>query len=297
MHRSSKKPVVSVAIIIGVLVLVAAGIALRRPILERWYLARLESGSEVDGQAVAWLASADPRRVVPRLVDAARRSVDGLPSDISELFDTIEWEPRDPNVRIPGTGRGAYPVFPAASQALIQVGEPAATPLADLLGEESDTLKFFGFYALLKIGPASVSAISALLRDDPSDGVRALAAECLEIVAEVHGGEPSKSAVPFLQAALSDATTGVRANAAQALGKYGPYGTPAVLDLVALAQEDDDATARFYAVRSLGRIGPTAEAAIPALEEMAVRDDDEDLKAAVAEALLKIRGGTPQSRR
>ncbi len=160
--------------------------------------------------------------------------------------------------------------------------------VVELFKEETKKLWWFAYYALVKIGPPAVPRLSLALKDKSED-IRKMAAECLEVIAELNGGEKSGAAVPFLREALADESQFVRRNVAQALGKFGPSASAAVPDLVARIEHDEDHHVRSYSARSLGRIGPDAKAAISVLKELE-RSGDDQLRKIAAEALVKIQG-------
>ncbi len=69
MKPRSKKAIVCLVIVASVVVLVVAGFALKRPILEQWFLWKLDSIIEPErGIAAAKLAQMRSTRAVPKLV-------------------------------------------------------------------------------------------------------------------------------------------------------------------------------------------------------------------------------------
>ena len=286
------KSLVWTLVVTGLVVIAVSVIALKQPALEWWYLSTIEAGDECEAERAAdRLASMGSAAVVPDLAGLARQYLDGLPSNYDEMRKAIEWEARDPDLRIPGVAGGAYPVFVLPLQALIGLGESAAPALVEFIRIEDLSYKFFGFYALIKMGPPSLPPVS-VLADDPDDEVRALFGRFGEIIAEVHGGSECKAAVPLLEEALCDESEEVRKRAAQALGKYGESGLRAVPALIERAEDDRGDSVQFCATRSLGRIGPVAKQALPALEKI-VAGEDQGLSGAAQEAIDKIRGRLP----
>jgi HEAT repeat protein len=78
------------------------------------------------------------------------------------------------------------------------------------------------------------------------------------------------AAVSAMVDRLKDKDSGVRGNAAEALGRIGPDAEDAVKPL-ARAVGDSDARVREVAAWALGKIGPASRDAVPALTQ-ALRD-------------------------
>ena len=144
----------------------------------------------------------------------------------------------------------------AASLRLIEVGEPAAPALAEVL----------------KTGDARFRKTAA---------------------ATLWGmGAKGRVAVPDLAACLADGDYEVRVGAAMALENMGPAAAPAVSALVR-ALKDREGIVRQRAAKALGAIGPAASQALPALADAARLDS---VRPAAEEAMTRIRTGAPASR-
>src|SRR5262249_56215418 len=78
-------------------------------------------------------------------------------------------------------------------------------------------------------------------------------------------------AVPALVAALEDAASRARGEAALSLGRLGREARPAIPAL-ARRLADDDPAVRAQAARALGKLGPLPEDVKKALQEAAARD-------------------------
>src|SRR5262249_29501425 len=100
-------------------------------------------------------------------------------------------------------------------------------------------------------------------------------------------GPIGKAALVELSSALKDAHAGTRAAAAEALGHIGPDAAPAQSALVG-ALRDADRFARRYAAFALGRIGPKAQAAVPDLAQVLTEDTQPEVRRAAAEALAQL---------
>ena len=73
MMTRNKRAVISVAIVAGIAVVVASGFTLTGPVIEQWYLWKLESEDEEERRtAVERLADMRSVRAVPRLLSMLR---------------------------------------------------------------------------------------------------------------------------------------------------------------------------------------------------------------------------------
>jgi HEAT repeat protein len=102
------------------------------------------------------------------------------------------------------------------------------------------------------------------------------------------GGQvsPDRGDISALVSSLKSSDSGVRFEAAQALGKLGPQAAGAVPALVRSLQ-DADPGVRFEAAHALSMIGPTAASAVRPLA-LALRDNDPGVGYAAAKALAEI---------
>jgi HEAT repeat protein len=100
-------------------------------------------------------------------------------------------------------------------------------------------------------------------------------------------------AVPALIKMLKDEDNGVRAVAADSLGRHGAKAKDAVPDLVDMLKDKRRGSerSRCSAAKALGAIGPEAKSAIPALVEL-LRNSDEDVRCA---AIAGLSGMGPAS--
>ena len=135
-------------------------------------------------------------------------------------------------------------------------------------------------------GPSSTEAIDALLRAlrDSSDDVRVAAMAALSTE-----GVPPEALVPGVHEALHDtAHADVREFAARVLGTFGASRGQSAVDALAEALSDPSSGVRATAAEGLGRVGPAAVSAVPALMTAASNADTRTRLAAV-EALGRVR--------
>jgi len=103
--------------------------------------------------------------------------------------------------------------------------------------------------------------------------VRIIAAQEIGKLAEVRKTY-GKEAVPYLLEACQDKDPGLRAAAAEALGKsYTGDDDKAVTLLTNLMKDDGEMKVRIGAIRGLGAMGPKAKAALPTMKEMMGKED------------------------
>jgi HEAT repeat protein len=84
----------------------------------------------------------------------------------------------------------------------------------------------------------------------------------------------AKDAVPYLVQCCKDKDAGLRAAAADALGKVDPPEDVKAVDLLAgMVKSDKDTTVRMAAARGLAAMGPAAKTAVPTLREVMSKED------------------------
>src|SRR5580658_5670804 len=103
--------------------------------------------------------------------------------------------------------------------------------------------------------------------------VRTIAAQEIGKLAEVRKTY-GKDAVPYLFEACQDKDPGLRAAAAEALGKsYTGDDDKAVTLLTNLMKDDGEMKVRVAATRGLGALGPKAKSALPTIKELMAKED------------------------
>ena len=95
--------------------------------------------------------------------------------------------------------------------------------------------------------------------------------------------EPVELAVQTLQAALTDSSLSVRAQAARALGRIGPNAAVAAPGLIALLKDEDE-TVRQAAIEAVGKVGGPTTAIVEALVDV-LQDASPLLRVAAARGL------------
>jgi HEAT repeat protein len=103
--------------------------------------------------------------------------------------------------------------------------------------------------------------------------VRTIAAEEIGKLAQVRKTY-GKEAVPYLIEACKDKNPGLRAAAAEALGKaYSDEDDKAVTLLTNMMKDDGDMKVRIGAIRGLGAMGPKATSAVSTIKELMAKED------------------------
>jgi HEAT repeat protein len=115
-------------------------------------------------------------------------------------------------------------------------------------------------------GPAVVPAL--LTRFSDMNGHH-----CHRVIAALPRlGPDAHAALPLLAKFVDDPDSGLRSEAALALGKFGPSAAPAVPSLMGLLLDGGEPEERAVAAKALGWIGPAASRAVPRLRAAARHD-------------------------
>ena len=111
-----QKPVVFGAALLGTFVLVVAVVAFKRPIMEQWYLWKLDSEDESDRQLAAQnLGALGSVKAIPRLMELFR-----------EEYTRPNYRDKSSSIRLRELGPLHY-----SAQALITIGPPAVPALVE----------------------------------------------------------------------------------------------------------------------------------------------------------------------
>jgi len=212
---------------------------------------------------------------------AAEQAVPALGQLLKDPDREVRWTATE---SLKGIGDAAVPVLlRALSGEDVDGRRRAASALQDIGIEHDVVLPHFvqalsdpdkggrswGVRYLARLESEAVSAIpelTALLKNDPHEYVRAGAARAMGQIAP-----EAKDTVLALRKALHDPERSVRCAAAGALGKAGTTGSQAILSLIR-ALRDKDGLVRAAAVAALGSVGQGSEEAADQL--LAVLDDD-----------------------
>ncbi len=197
----------------GLVALVLLAVALRRPVLEYWYMGKLDAEDEAVRQAAAEkLGSMRSVRAVPRLISLLREasaaqmpqigqiSQSGL-TVLTGLTDLTSLSSR------PGQGRWNWtgPQLALAqdlhysARALIAIGPPAVPELVEFLQEPNRGAGYPTARVLAAIGPTARDPLLELLAGTEPH-VRSLAAAAVGVRGRVvdHRGEPVAAARVYL---------------------------------------------------------------------------------------------------
>lgn len=165
-----------------------------------------------------------------------------------------------------------------ATAALQALGPKAVPRLTRLLQTRNSALHQQLWTLLQKLPPRVRSAAFRYVGPPNATAVRMAAARSLGII-----GPEARTAVPALVGALRDQETGVRWEAAAALGRIGKDSVPALIG----GLWDRDVKVRHTATYALGVVGPEADAAIPALIHR-LKDLNAGVRASAASSLSGI---------
>jgi hypothetical protein len=170
-----------------------------------------------------------------------------------------------------------------AFQFLRPTASPAIPSLLQVATKPGNTTpQFRALYALVDIGPPSLSALVSIITNRTVNPmVRDRAAESLG-----YFGPSAEFALPELLIALQDQDSCVASGAADALGMLGLQPARVVPALIG-ASRRPDTVLELSAVRALGKFGPEAREAIPALQEID-RSNDTPLRRYACAAIAAI---------
>ncbi len=299
MQKPSRKVILAVVVVSGVALTVAAGLALRRPLLERWYLWQVESGQgEAKDAALARLEEMGSVRAIPFVLEltlGARVSestsgaffaavYDGsdlledfstpLKFAVGETFVDLIWEIVPTEGHRPSSGPSpSVPVFQTAA------GHQAIRTVLSVWRRVR---------ALVR--PAGLKAIPVLnetLRDQEAERLVKLIAD-LELRALIERLKNRRD-VSYLVGLLArrELLPEVGGYVIVALGELGTEARSALPALVA-ALQDEDSRNRMHAADALRKIGSVPEEGIDALRELSKNDEAHYVRHAAAQALSKL---------
>ena len=278
---------------LGLVVLVVAVYAFRGPILEQWYLWKLDSAQGQERWAAAKQlqilgSEAAEDWYISRLEEDQNRAAGELSDlgSIKAIAALIEKLPED------------YSSSHSVVKALSSIGGPAAPLLLQEFKKDKQEGKrrFTAYRVLVDLGSPAIPVLIRALKDD-SEEVRFYAVGALSRI-----GTASQAAIGALIEKLEDTNKSMRRNAVFALLALDPKRIEALPVLIEVLREGNISFGR-RAATALGRMGPAARDAIPALEEARKRAVGRGRKfligrrppfyrpeRAIADALKKIQG-------
>lgn len=168
-------------------------------------------------------------------------------------------------------------------QALVRIGEPAAAPLARLLGHPNVLVRFLAARALGEIGAAAKAAAPTLrkhLLDGKEDGSVRIEAAC----ALCRIGENASESLKLIEAALASPAARYAIDAIPRLGPLGEKLVPLALEQIG----SNDPYVRLAVVQLAAALDPEAAAkAVPALAKL-VDDAEPVIRRQMALVLVKL---------
>lgn len=167
--------------------------------------------------------------------------------------------------------------------ALVEIGPASISTVTAALASSDAATRRMALYSLSNFGTQAAGAWPRIveLLADPDATVRDAA-----LVAAPRIAENPADLAPRLVTAMDDTDASVRRSAARAISEIGPAGAPCVpklLEALQAAKPDD----QWELVEAIGRIGPSAIAAAPTLVKF-VSAKDSPLFSTAVEALGRI---------
>lgn len=275
-----RKTVIAV-VSVGIVVLVAAGLALKPAIQEQWYLWQLDSEDEETKKSAAeTLGEMQSVRAVPKLLQVLREYEE---PDSPEAFNTVR-------------------LFPNVSRRVPQVPNLAVLEVTEKYWHD-----FWPGKAISAIGCRGLPILAEGIRDDGWQFGRTSDGKPLSIQNPPSNGrvrmnsimdgglrkaiqKMGSAAAPYLVEMLSDDNANTRRLAVLTLGALAQeIDDPETVRALVDALSDSSFRIRFFCVWAIGQIGPTNENVLSALRA-AKSDEHEWVRVAAAEVLKKIQG-------
>src|SRR5262245_43549011 len=163
MGRVSGKRFARGLAVAALVTLVWGAFASRNPLLEWWYLRKLDKVEELEKEEAArCLAGLRSARAVPRLIELFHLDREyrywGYPSPLANESFGNTW-----------------------SNAILRIGDRGVPALLEAAGSTDHQIRHIAFWCLFKLGPEAWRAVPSLLSmlEDRNPGVRTYAAEVL----------------------------------------------------------------------------------------------------------------------
>jgi HEAT repeat protein len=251
-------------------VLAAAAIMLREPLVERWQIHRFEAGDpEAREAALGWLERHGSSRAVPALLRGLERDAQ------AEVMTN-----RSPR---PISNVSSSPHARALEAILHRDPGQTSIALADALTSDAASVRRFAGEAMGRLGAAAAPAVPRLLRALGRDDAIAWDAGP-PILAAI--GSPARPALPLLLARIESGATGSVLLARVAGQIAAAQDVPAILALL----DSPQPVVRRAALWAIERMGPRAATAVPVLEGC-LHDADEEVRVLADLALFSVREG------
>ncbi|MEM7233833.1 MAG: HEAT repeat domain-containing protein, partial [Planctomycetota bacterium] len=259
-----KKRIVRFVVASSGLVAVLASVALRGPLLESWYLRKLDSDDAGErSAAIEKLAGYGSTRAIPKLMKLFREDPGG--------------DPGDPNVgvRLSSVGEALAKIGPKVAPAVFEESRNTRDPL----------VRMYAAILLAQVGADAVPVLLARLKSSDAI-VRHTAADAFGRLAVKQPNLDAERPVQGLISRLKDENEDVRERAASTLGQFGTRASFAAGSL-AEAVFDESPDVRARAAYALGKVGPAARVAVVALSK-ALEDEEPSVRMSAVSALASI---------
>lgn len=288
-QRRGKKAALASVGLAGLLLIMAAGPAIKEVFLEHRCIRQLDSEDTGEiNEATQQLGAMGSVRAIPRLLklEAAR----DLSLGLEEALETISRKRPGDTIRalISALGHEDPDVSKQAARNLGEIGPDAAAAipaLSDGLSDPDTFVRVSCAWAIMEVTSDSSLVFPTLVSSlmDPSAQVRYAAIHTLADI-----GEEARSAIPALVECLKrehdpDNITFLR----QALHAMGSDAVGPLSSLLL----DGNREARLAAAETLWTFGPEAQGAVPALT-LAIQDADEDVRRTAVQALGDVGQGS-----
>jgi HEAT repeat protein len=284
------KAIVSAVAVVGVAVLVGAGFALKRPILERWYLWELDSEDDEQRKLAAQkLGELESVKAVPKLLQVLR---DYQQPNTDAQFKRISLFPDAPR-NIPQVSHlvlfemtEEYWTDFWPGRTIAAIGSRGIPHVAEGIKDEG-----WLFGHTLDGSPIS-------LEDPPSGGpVQVRMNSVMDAGLRKAIEKMGPAAAPYLVEMLLDENPNTRRLAVLTLGAVAKgFDDPKIISALVGALNDANFRIRCLSAWAIGEISPVTENALSALRA-AESDEHEWVRVAAAEALKKIQGESRPSSR
>lgn len=152
--------------------------------------------------------------------------------------------------------------------------------LLEALAADDPAINSYALQALSALGRIAHQKLTAALSESDS--------ATSHLIIEILGETGARDSIDAIAQRLKSDEPGLRAAAAEALGRIGPASRVATSDLISRLNSDGDDAARLQSARALGRIGERSEAVTQALSKSATTDRRDAVAAASIDSLEEL---------